>query len=160
MDEEERVRTLEKVRGESALLSFSALDITTARKVGESIAAHCDRELLSVTIAVHFGQQRVFHFAFEGTSAENDVWVERKRNAVLKSGVSSFEVALTTRLAGENPAWLESDQFAAASGAVPLRSGDALVGTVALSGLTDAEESDHEAVMRGIRAYRGLAGMA
>ncbi|BDV32278.1 hypothetical protein [Microbacterium terricola] len=49
-------------------------------------------------------------------------------------------MALTTRLAGKIPAWLESPQLAAASGAVPLLSNDDVVGTVALSGLVDAEE--------------------
>jgi hypothetical protein len=77
---------------------------------------------------------------------------------VLQCELPSFEVALTTRLAGRSPAWLDPGTFAVASGAVPLWVGGLLVGTVALSGLIDAEESDHVALMRGISEYRDAEG--
>lgn len=158
MDEHTRVRMLEQVRADRALLQFTSLDRTKAREIGQAVAAMSERENLPITVAVHVGEQRVFHAAFEGTTAENDGWVARKRNTVLRCEVPSFEVALTTRLAGRDPAWLEPGKFAVASGAVPLWVGGLLVGTVALSGLIDAEESDHVAVMRGIAAYRDAEG--
>lgn len=154
MDATERTKLLERVRSEAGLLSFPAFDRTKARQLGETIAALCEREDLPVTIDVHLGPQRVFHVAFEGTTAENDGWAERKRNTVLSSELSSFEVALTTRLAGRDPLWLNPQQYAVASGAVPLRVAGLVVGTAALSGLIDAEQSDHDALMRGIVAYR------
>ncbi|SDG80680.1 heme-binding protein [Microbacterium pygmaeum] len=154
MDETTRIRLLDEVRAERAHLTFSALDRSDARRIGEAVAAMSEREQLPVTIAVHLGEQRVFHAAFDGTTAANDGWVRRKRNTVLEHEVSSFEVALTTRLAGRNPDWLDPAEFAVASGAVPLLVGGLLVGTVALSGLVDAEASDHIAVMRGIGEYR------
>jgi uncharacterized protein (UPF0303 family) len=144
---------LEQVRSEAHLLDFPSLDRTTARRIGGAIAALGEREGLPITVAVHVGQQRVFHAAFEGTTAENDGWVERKRNTVLRSEVSSFEVALTTRPAGWSPDWLDPREFAVRSGAVPLRVGGLVVGTVALSGLVTSEEADHDVVMRGIREY-------
>lgn len=158
MDEPTRLRMLEKVRAERSLLTFASLDRTTAREIGQAVAAMSEREDLPITVAVHVGEQRVFHAAFEGTTAENDGWVARKRNTVLQCEVPSFEVALTTRLAGRNPAWLDPGTYAVASGAVPLWVGGLLVGTVALSGLVDAEESDHVVVMRGITAYRDARG--
>lgn len=154
MDETRRISMLEKVRSEADLLAFPALNRATARRIGEAVAAMSEREEWPVTIAVHVGAQRVFHAAFEGTTAENDGWVARKRNTVLRTEVSSFEVALTTRLAGRSPDWLDPREFAVASGAVPLRVCELVVRTVALSGLVSSEEADHEAVMRGIRAYR------
>jgi uncharacterized protein (UPF0303 family) len=156
MDETHRVRLLESVRAEAPLLDFASLDRTSARRIGEALSALSEREGLPVTIAVHLGEQRVFHAGFEGTTAENDGWADRKRNVVLRSEVSSFEVALTTRLAGWSPDWLDPREFAVASGAVPLRVSGLIVGTVALSGLVDSEEADHDAVMRGIREYRAL----
>jgi len=158
MDEPSRVRMLDQVRAERSLLEFSSLDRTMAREMGQAVAAMSEREALPITVAVHLGEQRVFHAAFEGTTAENDGWVARKRNTVLQCEVPSFEVALTTRLAGRNPAWLDPGKFAVASGAVPLWVGGLLVGTVALSGLVQAEESDHNALMRGIAAYRAARG--
>jgi len=158
MDEQARVRMLEQVRAERALLEFTSLDRTKAREIGQAVAAMSEREQLPITVAVHVGEQRVFHAAFEGTTAENDGWVERKRNTALQCEAPSFEVALTTRLAGRNPAWLDPGKFAVASGAVPLWVGGLVVGTVALSGLIDAEESDHIALMRGIAAYRAARG--
>ena len=158
MDEDARIRMLDQVRAERELLTFQSLDRTTARRIGQAVAALSEREELPVTIAVHVGEQRVFHAAFEGTTAENDGWIARKRNTVLRCEVPSFEVALTTRLAGRDPAWLDPREFAVASGAVPLWVGGLVVGTVALSGLIDAEESDHNALMRGIAAYRAAQG--
>jgi uncharacterized protein (UPF0303 family) len=154
MDEPTRLGMLERVRAERSILTFPVLDRTMARNIGQAVAAMSEREELPITVAVHVGEQRVFHAAFEGTTVANDGWVARKRSTVLHHEVSSFEVALTTRLAGRDPVWLDPATFAVASGAVPLWVGPLVVGTVALSGLIDAEESDHVALMRGIAAYR------
>jgi uncharacterized protein (UPF0303 family) len=158
MDELDRIRMLEQVRAERSLLTFASLDRTSARRLGEAVAALGEREDLPITVAVHLGEQHVYHAALEGTTAANDGWVERKRNTVLHHEVTSFEVALTTRLAGRDPSWLDPGRFAVASGAVPLWVCGLMVGTLALSGLTQAEESDHLAVIRGINAYRQMDG--
>ncbi|GAB3601064.1 heme-binding protein [Microbacterium tumbae] len=150
MAEAVRLRLLEEVRAEATELEFPALDRTAARQIGEAIAGRSEREGLPVTVAVHLGEQLVYHAAFDGTTAENDGWVARKRQTVLRFDMSSFEVALTTRLAGRTPDWLDPTRLAVASGAVPLRVGGLLVGTVAVSGLVDAEESDHRLAMSGI----------
>ena len=158
MDEQTRSHLLERVRAERPLLTFAALDRTTARGIGVAAAAYCERENLPVTVAVHLGAQRVFHAAFEGTTAENDGWVARKRNTVLRFEIPSFEVTLNTRLAGRSPEWLDPQEFAVASGAVPLWVGGLVVGTVALSGLVRSEEADHDAVMQSIAEYRARSG--
>lgn len=159
MDEATRVRLLDQVRAERALLTFPSLDRTAVRRIAQTVAAIGEREGLPITVSAHVGEQRVFHAAFEGTTAANDGWVDRKRNTVLHHEVSSFEVALSTRLAGRDPDWLDPMTYAVASGAVPLWVAGAVVATVSLSGLVDAEESDHALVIRGIADYRAARGL-
>ena len=48
--------------------------------------------LPGVTISIWLGQQRVFHAALPGTSADNDSWVEKKANVVRRFGRSSLDV--------------------------------------------------------------------
>ena len=63
-----------------------------AWEVGSNLVARCRTEQLPVTISIWLGQQRVFHAALPGTSADNDAWVEKKANVVRRFGRSSLEV--------------------------------------------------------------------
>ena len=60
--------------------------------VGSALAARCRAEQLPVTISIWLGEQRVFHAALPGTSADNDAWVEKKAQVVRRFNRSSLEV--------------------------------------------------------------------
>jgi uncharacterized protein (UPF0303 family) len=155
MDEATVSDFLEKIHAERPLLEFDRLDHATARRLGEGVAHLAEQEQLPISVAVFLGEQRVFHAAFEGTTAANDDWIRRKRNTVLLNEVPSFETALRTRLSGRPPQWINPRRYAIASGAVPLRVRGSTVGVAALSGLVFADQADHELLMRGIRRARG-----
>ena len=108
-----------------------------------------------MTISIHLGEQRVFHAALPGTSADNDSWVERKSRVVRRFDCSSLEVHET--LAKDDPDGfysafaLSPSQYAPAGGAVPIRVRGALVGVLAVSGLESTE--DHELAVSALSGH-------
>ena len=96
-----------------------------AWKVGSALVARCRTKQLPVTISIWLGQQRVFHAALPGTSADNDAWVEKKANVVRRFGRSSLEVFEHYDV-GSHPEFLEAfglsrTEYAPGEGALPIR---------------------------------------
>lgn len=98
----------------------------------------------------------MFHAAREGTTADNDSWVERKVRVVYRFGASSYLVGLRARAKGEDfndQHGLPLQEYAAHGGAVPVRvEGVGIVGVVTVSGL--AQGDDHAMVVEALRAFR------
>src|SRR3954464_14011583 len=67
-------------------------DVDDAWRLGTTLAERCRGQGLPVTISIHLGEQRVFHAALPGTSADNDAWVDRKSRVVRRFACSSLEV--------------------------------------------------------------------
>jgi uncharacterized protein (UPF0303 family) len=113
-----------------------------------------------VTIDLRRGVQQLFHYALPGTNADNDAWIRRKTAVVDRFGSSSFLVGRRCVADGstfEEQFRLDRDQFAAHGGAFPvLVRGVGMVGTVAVSGLPEAE--DHELVVEGLERYLSELG--
>lgn len=129
-------------------------DLDTAWRVGSRLVQSCRRAQQPVTIAVWVGEQRAFHAALPGSSADNDSWVERKARVVRRFGRPSLAVELD--LAGDDVAGfylssgLSAAEFAPSGGAVPVVVRGTAVGVLAVSGLTSAE--DHELAVAALRA--------
>ncbi|PFG41644.1 uncharacterized protein (UPF0303 family) [Isoptericola jiangsuensis] len=108
---------------------------------------------LAVTVDVRKGTQQVFHAAREGTTADNDSWVERKVRVVQRFGASSYLVGLRARAKGTDfnaQHQLPLQEYAAHGGAFPVRvDGVGVVGTVTVSGLPQAD--DHALVVEALR---------
>jgi len=108
-------------------------DLDDAWRVGTTLAEQCRSQGLPVTISIQLGEQRVFHAALPGTSADNDSWVDRKSRVVRRFACSSHEVH--DRYAKDDPDRffsafaLSPSQYAPAGGAVPIRVRGTLVGS-------------------------------
>lgn len=113
-----------------------------------------DRDL-PVTIDVRKGTQQVFHAAREGTTADNDSWVERKVRVVYRFGASSYLVGLRARAKGRDfneIHQLALQEYAAHGGAFPIRvEGVGIVGVATVSGL--AQGDDHALVVEALGAF-------
>lgn len=111
---------------------------------------------LAVTIDVRKGTQQVFHAAREGTTADNDSWVERKVRVVYRFGASSYLVGLRARAKGQDfnaQHQLPLQEYAAHGGAFPVQvDGVGIVGVATVSGL--AQGDDHALVVEALRAFR------
>jgi uncharacterized protein (UPF0303 family) len=113
---------------------------------------------LAVIVDVRRPGQVLFHVALDGTTPDNDVWVERKVRVVERFHASSYLVG--RRLAAQGRT-LGPDQgvdpllFAAHGGAFPVRvRGVGVVGSVTVSGLAQAD--DHALVVEALE--RLMAG--
>jgi uncharacterized protein (UPF0303 family) len=107
-----------------------------------------------VAIGIVFGEQRVFHAALAGSSAENDDWLARKFRVVAKHDSSSYAVKALHCASGTDyydETGYGRDNFAISGGAVPLRVNGSLIGAVGVSGLR--EEDDHALVIEVLRTY-------
>jgi uncharacterized protein (UPF0303 family) len=109
----------------------------------------------AVVVDVRRGDQQLFHAALEGTSADNDAWVERKVRVVRRFGHSSFLVGRQLHAEGrtmEDKFLLDGREFAAHGGAFPIVvRGTGPVGVVTVSGLPQAE--DHRLVTEVLRQW-------
>jgi len=136
-----------------AELQFTRFDNNTAWRLGLWLAEKARREGLRITVSVTKVGQRVFHFAAEGTTPDNDEWIERKVRTVYRFRHSSF--AMGRRLAAENISGadkysLDDRQYSFHGGAFPLIvKGTGVVGTVAVSGLK--QDQDHALCVEAVR---------
>ncbi|HEY3339131.1 MAG TPA: heme-binding protein [Propionicimonas sp.] len=131
--------------------------------VGAALVVQCRERELPVTIAIHLGEQRVFHAALPGTSADNDHWVERKTRIVQHFGISSAEVAERYVADGDFSGFLAafalpSERYFPAGGAVPIRVRGTMVGVLAVSGLESGE--DHELALSVLGTLAAEGGHA
>jgi uncharacterized protein (UPF0303 family) len=129
-------------------------DLDTAWRVGSGLVQTCRQARHPVAIGIYLGEQRAFHAALPGSSADNDFWIERKARVVRRFGCSSHEVGV--RLVRDDAAAffttfaLSPAEYAPWGGAVPVVVRGSLVGVLAVSGLASAE--DHDLAVAALRA--------
>ena len=135
---------------------FDHFDHDDAWRVGSALAARSRADDLPVVIAIWLGEQRVFHAALPGTSADNDSWVEKKARVVRRFARSSLEVY--EKYVASNPHFftafgLSPTEYAPGEGAVPIRVRGTMVGVLAVSGLESG--GDHDLAVSGLQAALG-----
>jgi uncharacterized protein (UPF0303 family) len=110
---------------------------------------------LPVVVDVRHGDQVAFHAALPGSSATNDLWVERKVRVVRLVGTSSLRAGAEAAADGvtfEARQRVDPLAYAAHGGAFPLVVRDVgLVGVATVSGLPQVE--DHRLVVRVLRGF-------
>lgn len=142
---------------QNSRISFSSFDYDDAFRLGSAIMARAATEDLKITVSLTFGQQRVFHAARPGTTADNDDWLARKFRVVARYNVPSFLVSTKYRARGQDfneVTGLPITEYAAAGGAFPLRVNGSLIGAVGVSGLV--ENLDHDLVVWALEAAGAL----
>jgi uncharacterized protein (UPF0303 family) len=109
----------------------------------------------AVTIDIRRGGQQLFHCALDGTSPDNDDWLDRKARVVLRYGSASMAVGERFRAKGttfEASSRLDPALYAAHGGAFPLRvTGVGVIGVVGVSGLPQAD--DHDLVVTALTRF-------
>ncbi|MET7765600.1 heme-degrading domain-containing protein [Streptomyces sp. NPDC005336] len=140
-------------------LRLPHLDNDDAWRLGSLIAHLAKERGAAVTISVRRAGQRLFHRALPGTSPDNDAWLDRKCRVVERYAASSYLVGTRFRAKGttfEASSRLDPDLYAAHGGAFPLHvEGTGVIGTVAVSGLPQAE--DHALVVEALERYLSTA---
>jgi uncharacterized protein (UPF0303 family) len=134
------------------LPDFDHFNHDDAWRMGWALVERCRADGLPIVISIRLGEQRVFHVALPGTSADNDYWVERKINVVRRFDLSTMDVHDRYRKAVPDlftAFGLSRAEFAPGEGGVPIRVRGTQVGVLAVSGLDGG--GDHEVVLAGLR---------
>ena len=137
-------------------IQFDSFGYADAWAVGSRLAELGRERAHPIAIAIMFGDQRVFHAALPGSSANNDGWLDGKFRVVRLFGTSSFAVGTRFRadsLDFATESRLDPLTHAAFGGAFPLRVRGSLIGAVGVSGL--AQKDDHDLVVEVLEAHRG-----
>ncbi|MBB5960319.1 uncharacterized protein (UPF0303 family) [Saccharothrix tamanrassetensis] len=146
---------LETLAEQEARLVFRSFTNEDALALGAFLLDAAREQYLPLVVSVRRGQQRLFHAALPGTSADNDEWIDRKSRVVDRYGRSSFRVGETFRSRGqtfENDSRLDPRVYAAHGGVFPVNvAGVGMVGTVGVSGLPQAE--DHAFVVAQLELF-------
>lgn len=145
----------DQIVAEEDKMDFDSFDHRDAWELGSQVFAHAVERRLPLSIAVDFGEQRVFHAALPGTSATNDDWLARKLRVVRRHNRSSYGVGCEHRADGVDyyaETGYDRALFTISGGAVPLRVHGSLIGAVAVSGLT--EEEDHTIVLQALETFK------
>jgi len=130
-------------------LIFNSFTNKEAYELGTALYKEAKKRKASVTIDIRKGKQIIFHYAMEGTSPDNDRWIERKSNTVQFVHKSSFRVGRENILSGEtleSRQYLDSNFYAEHGGSFPINvKGVGIIGAVTVSGLP--QEEDHKLVV-------------
>jgi len=154
----EYTELLKELRQQEEEIQFSSFSNEMAFAVGTALLEAAKSKGKPVTIDIARNGQQLFHFAMQGTSLDNDVWIQRKNNVVNRFGHSSFSMGISLQSKGqtmEEKYLISSSEYAAHGGAFPLIiQGVGVVGTITVSGLPQQE--DHELVVTTLKQF--LAG--
>ena len=136
-------------------LQFKSFSNIKALELGLRLVDVAKEKQSPVTIDIQKNNQQIFHFAFEGTSKDNDEWIKRKNRIVNHFGKSSIyikELLNEKKISLEEMFFIDSSKFSAFGGAFPIIIEDTgVIGTITVSGLPD--EEDHNLVVSVIEEY-------
>lgn len=144
-----------QLEAEALELRFGDFTLDDAWELGCSMRAAAADADLPIAIGIVLGEQRVFHTALPGSSADNDDWLARKTRVALRYGKASLAVGEAFRDRGgdfDTDGRLDVARYAAAGGVVPIRlAGGTVIGAVGVSGLPQLK--DHAFVVAQLRAF-------
>lgn len=156
-DIERITTTIDGIRAQEARLVLPTFTFDDAWAIGTRLVETARVRDLPITIRIVRGDQVLFHAALPGTSADNDMWAERKANVVRRFGQSSYRVGLAHECDGADfldHAWNDAMTYAAHGGSFPATvAGAGVVGSITVSGLPQAD--DHALVVEALEQHLG-----
>ena len=84
-------------------LQFRTFTNREALELGLGILKRAEEQNMHITIDIERHGQRLFHYAMDGTTMDNDQWVERKKRVVNRVFRSSYHFSLLLGTAGSEP---------------------------------------------------------
>ncbi|TFC05269.1 heme-degrading domain-containing protein [Cryobacterium mannosilyticum] len=158
-DASEAADLLSTLLDQERTIQFDSFDFGDAWAVGSRLVELGTLRGHPIAVSITFGDQRVFHAALPGSSADNDAWLENKFRVVRRFANSSFAVGTRFRSLGRDfrtASNLDPATHAAHGGAFPLRVRGSLIGVVGVSGL--AQRDDHDLVVEVLAEHRLAQG--
>ncbi|MGG2027736.1 heme-degrading domain-containing protein [Gottfriedia sp. S16(2024)] len=155
MEEKTIQQKLEEVRKQEENLLFKSFSNKDALEIGLLIIEAAKRFDKPVAINILKNCQSIFHFAMDHTSPDQDLWIKRKSNIVLRHHCSSYYMRLYNEMKNRsyNEFYAASPyEFAAHGGAFPIKIvGSGVIGVITVSGL--AQEDDHNLIVEALAKF-------
>lgn len=133
-------------------LQFALFNNQTAWQLGCSLKKIAEDNNALVAIEVYAFNQTLFSHAMSSTELDNQIWIKRKRQTVLRFGHSSYYMGRYNQAKNrefEQQVHINAYDYCAHGGAFPIRIKKCgLVGVVTVSGLP--QEEDHQMVIDAI----------
>ena len=149
---------LEILRDQEAKLRMESLSADEALKIGMIMYRLAKEKYLKpISIRIITGGQTTFSFLMEGTSTNNEWWMDKKLNTSRLSGVSSIltlvEVAMGLR--AMEPEYEKENDFALCGGCFPIKNqAGKVIGYAQSSGMP--HECDHQLIADALAEYLGV----
>jgi uncharacterized protein (UPF0303 family) len=156
--ERDRAEIIAVVRKQEALALFAAFNEETAFDLGSAIYTIARSKRSPVVINIRTSERALFHAAMPGATPDNDQWVRRKSNVVLRFHQSSLlygqSMAEKGRTIGQE--WgLDPLDYAGHGGSFPIRVKKVgVVGAITVSGLPQLD--DHRMIIEALDQFLKL----
>jgi uncharacterized protein (UPF0303 family) len=148
---------LQTIVHQEQTLVFPQFDSDRAWQIGTQLREMAVARGAAVAIEVRTFGQQLFFAALDGTTPDNNRWVQRKARTVEHFRRSSYAIGLSLQQASATLAdkySLPAAEFASHGGAFPLTvKGAGVIGVVTVSGLP--QRQDHEFVVEALCAVLG-----
>ncbi|MCL9782456.1 heme-degrading domain-containing protein [Vibrio sp. S4M6] len=134
-------------------LLFAEFDNNIAWQIGCALKQAAEKCSAKVAIEVYAFEQVLFSYAMQGTSMDNQEWIRRKRQSVMRFGHSTFfsgQYNASKKRDFESQPHIDAKEYCTHGGAFPIRlKSGGLIGVVTVSGLP--QEEDHNLVVNVLR---------
>ncbi|SHJ55454.1 heme-degrading domain-containing protein [Paramaledivibacter caminithermalis] len=146
---------IEKYKDELNDLVFDNFNSKIALTIGNYIIDIAKKNGYAITIDISKFNHQLFHFSFDGTTPDKDLWIIRKRNVVHHFFTSSIYIAKKLEKDGTNlfdKYGLPVDEYSATGGSVPIIvRNTGIIGSITVAGLKP--EEDHNLVIYAIKKF-------
>ncbi|MGK0465357.1 heme-degrading domain-containing protein [Clostridium sp.] len=141
---EDYEKMLKELKVHEELLQFTEFTNETALKIGMKMIEKAKKENYAIVIDITRSGHQLFHYAFEGTSPDNDAWIIRKNRVVNRFHTSSLCIGTKLKLIEktiEEKYFVSSDEYSPHGGAFPIIIKNVgVVGTISSSGIDQITE--------------------
>lgn len=146
---------LEIIIKQEETLVFKSLSNEDALAIGLSIIEATKKNNKAVTINILKNGQTIFHHAMDGTTPDQDSWIKKKSNVVLRHHHSSYYMRLYNEMKKRSYFEFYSAspfEYATHGGAFPITiEGSGVIGVITVSGLT--QEEDHGLIVEALTNF-------
>jgi uncharacterized protein (UPF0303 family) len=154
-EREDRIAILRK---QEELSQFHKFNEEIAFDLGSTLYNIARTKRAPVALNIRTADRTLFHAAMPGATPDNDNWIRRKSNVVLRYHQSSLLFGDTLALKGRhiNPDMgIGFEDFAAHGGSFPIRlAHGGVIGAVTVSGLPQLD--DHRMVIEALNSFLKL----
>ena len=137
-------------------LVLTSLTNTEAIGMGHELIGRAMKENLSIAVEIKRNGQRLYYAALDGTAPDQEEWIRRKSNVVLRHGYSSLYMRRyneSKHRSYHSMYAVSPADYADAGGSFPIRiAGVGVVGTITVSGLS--QEADHRLATEALRLLK------